>query len=219
MYTNMMTDWEEFALRFSNMSQNPWSYAGKAWRDWTPTYATRTTQGIDAMVRQTAAMPLSFATIALERAQLMTIGQSWYLQWTKQLTESYLTWLDVQEQAWDWCFSAGAAQTPGRNSAKALRVSRPSRKESGAVPQVEMSLGAEDDNATGARAGAERDDLKRISGIGPGLEKKLNAEGIYSFRQIASLTKSDVARLEQKVIKFPGRIKRDKWVEQARKLG
>jgi predicted flap endonuclease-1-like 5' DNA nuclease len=219
MYTNMMTDWEEFALSFSNLGQNPWSYAGNAWRDWTPTYATKTTQGIDAMVRQTGVLPLSFATIALERAQLMTIGQSWYLQWTKQLTESYLTWLDVQEQAWDWCFSAGAANTPGASSAKALRLKRPSRKESGTVPQVEMALGSQDDSAPGAQAGAEHDDLKRISGIGPGLEKKLNAEGIYRFRQIASLTKSDIARLEQKVIKFPGRIKRDKWVQQAKKLG
>ena len=33
MYTNMMTDWEEFALSFSNLGQNPWSYAGNAWRD------------------------------------------------------------------------------------------------------------------------------------------------------------------------------------------
>lgn len=63
-----------------------------------------------------------------------------------------------------------------------------------------------------------KDDLKQIAGIGPGLERKLNEEGILNFRQIAEFTKSDIARLEKTVIKFPGRIERDGWVAQAKKL-
>ncbi|MGL1833684.1 hypothetical protein ACKVEX_08760 [Rhodocyclaceae bacterium SMB388] len=62
------------------------------------------------------------------------------------------------------------------------------------------------------------DDLKRISGIGPGLEAKLKARGLTSFAQIAALTDADIAELEKTVIRFPGRIKRDNWVEQARAL-
>ena len=60
-----------------------------------------------------------------------------------------------------------------------------------------------------------RDNLKKISGIGPALEKKLNDAGIYRYRQIADLTQDEMDRLET-AVGFPGRIQRDKWVEQAR---
>jgi predicted flap endonuclease-1-like 5' DNA nuclease len=63
-----------------------------------------------------------------------------------------------------------------------------------------------------------KDDLTAISGIGPALVKKLNGQGIYSYAQIAALSKKDIERLEKTVIKFSGRIKRDDWVGQAKKL-
>ena len=63
-----------------------------------------------------------------------------------------------------------------------------------------------------------KDDLKQISGIGPGLEKKLNREGILTLDQLAKLSDEDIAHLEESIIRFPGRIKREKWVEQAKKL-
>ena len=63
-----------------------------------------------------------------------------------------------------------------------------------------------------------KDDLTAISGIGPALQKKLNAEGFCSYAQIAALSEKEIQRLEETIIKFPGRIKRDNWVEQARKL-
>ena len=61
-------------------------------------------------------------------------------------------------------------------------------------------------------------DLKMIAGIGPGLEKKLNAAGITSYAQIAVLTAADVRRLEREVVKFAGRITRDDWIGQAKQL-
>jgi predicted flap endonuclease-1-like 5' DNA nuclease len=62
------------------------------------------------------------------------------------------------------------------------------------------------------------DDLKQIAGIGPGLEKKLKDSGISTLHELAGLDDHDIARLEEDVIRFSGRIKRDKWVEQAKKL-
>jgi predicted flap endonuclease-1-like 5' DNA nuclease len=62
------------------------------------------------------------------------------------------------------------------------------------------------------------DDLKVINGIGPGIEKKLNAEGIYTFRQISELTEDSIKKLTDTILFFPGRIERDRWVEQASKL-
>ncbi len=64
----------------------------------------------------------------------------------------------------------------------------------------------------------EKDDLQIINGIGPGIEKKLNTLGIYSFRQISELTEESIKQLTESIKFFPGRIDRDRWVEQASKL-
>ncbi len=61
------------------------------------------------------------------------------------------------------------------------------------------------------------DDLKAISGVGPALEKKLNELGVYRYEQIASWKKADVKWVDER-LKFKGRIERDDWVKQARKL-
>jgi predicted flap endonuclease-1-like 5' DNA nuclease len=61
------------------------------------------------------------------------------------------------------------------------------------------------------------DDLKKISGIGPGIEKTLHGLGIYHFRQIAQLTPDHVAWIDQR-LRFRGRIEREDWIGQARKL-
>ncbi len=65
---------------------------------------------------------------------------------------------------------------------------------------------------------AEADDLKVIVGIGPFLEKKLHAIGIYTFRQIANFTPDDVDKVNDIIEFFPGRIERDNWVGQAAQL-
>lgn len=61
------------------------------------------------------------------------------------------------------------------------------------------------------------DDLKVISGVGPALEKKLNDLGVYRYEQIGSWTKADIEWVDEQ-LKFRGRIERDDWVSQARKL-
>jgi len=64
----------------------------------------------------------------------------------------------------------------------------------------------------------EVDDLKLINGIGPGIEAKLNKAGIFSFSQISELTEKSIERIASVIEFFPGRITRDRWVEQASKL-
>ena len=65
-------------------------------------------------------------------------------------------------------------------------------------------------------APAERDDLKRISGIGPVMERHLNELGVVSFAQLAAFDEADVARVDAALTEFRGRIVRDDWVGQAR---
>lgn len=61
------------------------------------------------------------------------------------------------------------------------------------------------------------DDLKKISGVGPALEKKLNALGITTYAQVAAFTPDDVARVDD-ALSFKGRIDRDDWIGQATAL-
>jgi len=68
------------------------------------------------------------------------------------------------------------------------------------------------------RQSNKQDDLTAIPGLGPALAKKLNQEGIVSYAQLADLSDADIAHLEKNVIKSSGRIKRNDWVGQAKKL-
>ncbi|MGP9819473.1 hypothetical protein ACTZWW_05625 [Salinarimonas sp. NSM] len=61
------------------------------------------------------------------------------------------------------------------------------------------------------------DDLKRINGIGPANERKLNALGIYHFDQMSGWDEAQV-RWVGTYLAFPGRIERERWVAQARAL-
>ena len=63
-----------------------------------------------------------------------------------------------------------------------------------------------------------KDDLKRISGVGPKLEKMLNKIGVYYFWQVASWNKKDVNRVDDLLDAFKGRIERDNWVYQSKSL-
>jgi predicted flap endonuclease-1-like 5' DNA nuclease len=62
------------------------------------------------------------------------------------------------------------------------------------------------------------DDLKKIKGVGPKLEKLVNSMGFYHFDQIANWTAEEVAWVDENLEGFKGRVSRDNWVEQARLL-
>ena len=70
---------------------------------------------------------------------------------------------------------------------------------------------------SGARDG-RADDLKMIKGVGPKLEIMLNELGFYHFDQIAGWSAAEVAWVNDNLAGFKGRVSRDNWVEQARKL-
>jgi len=62
------------------------------------------------------------------------------------------------------------------------------------------------------------DDLTKIEGVGPFIAKKLNEVGITSFAQISKMDQPEIDRITKAIQFFPGRIERDDWVGQARKL-
>jgi len=62
------------------------------------------------------------------------------------------------------------------------------------------------------------DDLKLIVGVGPVLERMLQQLGVTTYRQIARWSDRDVDEFDARLHEFPGRIRRDAWVTQARAL-
>ncbi len=111
-------------------------------------------------------------------------------------------------------FSPGVVEDAPKPQAKvaAAPVGKPdpSPIRDGIAPPVVPPVGM------AARAGA-RDNLKRIKGIGPQNEARLNEIGILTFGQIAAWTSEDERKIGE-LLSFPGRIERENWVAQAKQL-
>ncbi|MEL7105359.1 MAG: 50S ribosomal protein L21 [Pseudomonadota bacterium] len=101
--------------------------------------------------------------------------------------------------------AVAAAPAPKKAAAK---KAEPKAEAAKAAPKAEPKKAAPKKAAAGA------DDLKRISGVGPALEKKLHGFGVTTFAQIAAWTPEDIADFDDK-LSFKGRIERDDWLAQA----
>lgn len=76
---------------------------------------------------------------------------------------------------------------------------------------------AEPATLTSAQYG-EKDNLRLISGVGPKLERLLNQNGVFYFWQIADWAPQDTRTFDERLDTFKGRIDRDNWVSQAKRL-
>lgn len=73
-------------------------------------------------------------------------------------------------------------------------------------------------NKINAATADEKDDLKKINGIGPFIEKKLNDIGIFTYEQISQFDEEFIIQVTEAIQFFPGRINRDDWVGQAKRM-
>ncbi|SMX24280.1 50S ribosomal protein L21 [Boseongicola aestuarii] len=112
-----------------------------------------------------------------------------------------------------------AAMGAGSVSGVAVAAAKPAKKAAAkkeAAPETKAAAPAKAaPKAKAADAGA--DDLKKLSGVGPALEKKLHAAGVTTFAQIAAWGADDIAEFDEK-LSFKGRIEREGWVDQAKAL-
>jgi small subunit ribosomal protein S2 len=92
----------------------------------------------------------------------------------------------------------------------------PAKAATEAAGETQYEAPAEKFELLSAPRGAP-DDLVKLSGVGPQLEKKLNDAGIYHYWQLAAMTPDDVKTIDRD-LKLNGRIDRDGWVNQARGL-
>lgn len=63
----------------------------------------------------------------------------------------------------------------------------------------------------------QKDDLSKIHGIGPVFARTLHKMGLHTFVQIARWKPEDIAKVAKKLYTAPERIKRDKWIDEAKK--
>ena len=89
---------------------------------------------------------------------------------------------------------------------------------SSSVVKTVLEGGSKPAFLTAARGGIA-DDLKKIEGIGPALEKLCNELGVFHFDQIASWNADEIAWMDLNLKRFKGRVTRDRWVVQAKLIG
>jgi predicted flap endonuclease-1-like 5' DNA nuclease len=65
--------------------------------------------------------------------------------------------------------------------------------------------------------GSGRDNLQRVGGITPEIEKLLNVQGVTRYSQIAHWSKPEIERFDR-LLGHQGRIGRENWIEQAQIL-
>lgn len=73
-------------------------------------------------------------------------------------------------------------------------------------------------HSIGTAKKAEADDLKKINGIGPAYEQRLNEIGIYTYEQISKLKAADRTQLEAVEGITRDKIESEEWVKQAKAL-
>ena len=70
--------------------------------------------------------------------------------------------------------------------------------------------------AIGEATISDKEDLKKIKGVGPKLESVLNSIGIYTFAQVSKMTEREYELVDSLLTTFKGRGKRDDWAKQAK---
>ena len=68
------------------------------------------------------------------------------------------------------------------------------------------------------RSGDAQDDLKKIKGIGPAIEKRLNKAGLFTYVQLAGIADKHIDELGDRVKVSGEQIRRNRWLAQAKSL-
>lgn len=105
-----------------------------------------------------------------------------------------------------------------KKTSKAAKVPKVKKSKTEVLEGVRSQKGAIDFDLIGTAVEADKDDLKVIKGVGPFIEQKLNALGIYTFAQVSRFNDPLIKKITKILEAFPGRIKRDDWIGQAAEL-
>ncbi|TLP67744.1 NADH-quinone oxidoreductase subunit E [Parasedimentitalea maritima] len=103
-----------------------------------------------------------------------------------------------------------------KKAAKPAKKAAPVKKTAAPKADAPAIAEAEPEVLKAARDG-KADDLKLLKGVGPKLEQTLNELGFFHFDQVAAWGEAEVSWVDARLT-FKGRIERDGWIDQAKKL-
>lgn len=158
----------------------------------------------------------------------------WFIGWLlksllmkSKLSDCEAEWKRKLSGAEDECITTRQELENCRSRVKILEAEYGSKQKDfeAKIRDLELKLQAKPVPAKAAAAKpaakvvpTQKDDLKKIWGVGPYLEKILNQRGVYTFKQVANFTEEEMSRLSRVIGPFPDRIKDDNWKDQAKKL-
>ncbi len=90
---------------------------------------------------------------------------------------------------------APASKSAKKETAKPQKES----KKSATKKPTQKSEQTEEKKVAKKSTKIDLDDLKLLSGVGPSIEKSLHAEGVTSIKQIAQMSKEDIAKLDENI--------------------
>lgn len=122
----------------------------------------------------------------------------------------------VVETAANYAIERALAQQDGQNNLRWGDFIHQSVKAPIATKKAPVS----DQDALLSKIGSadknQKDDLKKISGVGPKLESLLNSIGVFTFEQISHMGEKEYELIDSLLGAFKGRAKRDDWAGQAK---
>lgn len=106
-----------------------------------------------------------------------------------------------------------AAETPKVKAAPKAKPVPVAKSE----PKVEVAASAPKPKKAPKAMAGRTDDLKKIEGIGPKVEQVLKGRGISRYQDLAAMDETALSALD-KELGLDGRVLRDDWAGQARRL-
>jgi predicted flap endonuclease-1-like 5' DNA nuclease len=129
------------------------------------------------------------------------------------ISRSNKKWRNLYESERDARIEAQAAHDEALAAANARNAELEAR-----LPVAARTTPADVAVGTAATPGTldlTRDDLTLIRGVSAGGERRLNAEGIHRFTDVANMTPADERALEDRLGMDAGYIEQEQWREQA----
>lgn len=185
-----------------------WRESLRVWADFSQQSGKILMGQIEARSNSPKPLDANADTLATELLRTLSDVNLRHWQNTARLLESYPAWLKVPHNMTgsalvDWFDTfqrKGGNTTPAAEDAP-NGAERPSSARPNALPAPD----------------GKADDLTRIKGIGPKLSDRLNALGIFHFKQIADWSDEEANWVDDN-LSYSGRVARQAWVIQARVL-
>lgn len=131
----------------------------------------------------------------------------------EEIYKELLEGKDLQEATMEVRHEEPAAKEAPKAKKETKKEAAPKKE---GAPKAEK---AKEEKPKAAKKATGKDDLKKISGIGPAFEKKLHEAGLSSYQQIVDMTDEDIEALAEKVTGVSkDKIINDDWKGQAAKL-